>query len=80
MKEKRILPSEAAAALGSIKTAKKAASSTRNGAATRFKPVPLDELECRCGKCPDNPKTNCPRGRAILRRQRAAQSIPQATE
>ncbi len=68
-KTRRILPSEAAAALGSISTPKKAASSAANGIKTRFKAKPLAAFTCTCGKCPDNPKTYCPRGRAIIRRR-----------
>jgi len=71
-KIKRILPSEAAAALGSIKSAKKAASSAANGIKTRWQAKPLEELACTCGKCPDSPKTYCPRGRAIIRRHAKA--------
>jgi hypothetical protein len=66
-KTKRILPSDAARALGSISTPKKAASSAANG--KRRGMLPLEELTCTCGKCPDNPKTYCPRGRAIIRRR-----------
>jgi len=72
--KKRILPSEAAAALGSIRTPKKAASSAANGIKTRWQPKPLETLTCTCGKCPDSPKTYCPRGRAIIRRRAKAQA------
>lgn len=62
--------------IGGRKTPKKAASSRENGKmggrpAGSLKP--LESIECRCGKCPDDPKTYCPRGRAILRRRAAAQ-------
>jgi DNA-binding PadR family transcriptional regulator len=33
--------------------------------------MPLAAFACTCEKCPDQPKTYCPRGRAIIRRQRA---------
>ena len=59
-------------AIGSKKTPAKVAAARANGKATRFKLKPLEDLECRCGKCPDNPKTYCPRGRAIIRRRKAA--------
>ncbi len=59
-------------AMGSKKTDAKSAAARRNGVATRFAPKPLEEFECKCGKCPDDPKTYCPRGRAILRRRAAA--------
>jgi hypothetical protein len=79
MAKKRILASEAARALGSITTPRKAASSARNGAVTQFKPKPLESFACTCGKCPDDPKTYCPRGRAIRRRQAAQAATPAQT-
>lgn len=75
---KRILPSEAAAALGSIKTPKKAASSAANGIKTRWQAKPLEALTCTCNKCPNDPKTYCPRGRAMIRR--AAKEKAQANQ
>ena len=60
-------------AIGSKKTEAKIEAAKRNGAATRFTAKPLEELECKCGKCPDDPKTYCPRGRAIIRRRATAQ-------
>jgi len=69
------MTSDAARILGSVKSERKAASSAANGAATRFKAKPLAELECKCGKCPGEPKTYCPRGRAIIRRRAAGQPI-----
>jgi TPP-dependent indolepyruvate ferredoxin oxidoreductase alpha subunit len=76
---KGISPSEAAAALGSIRTPKKAASSAANVARTQFKEKPLEELAaCTCGGCPDNPKTTCPRGLVIRRRQARQQMRQQA--
>jgi hypothetical protein len=61
-------------AIGSRKTEKKLKAIARNGLSTRFKPKPLSELECICGKCPSDPKTYCPRGRAI--RRRIAKGLP----
>jgi hypothetical protein len=65
-------------AMGSKKTAAKAASSRRNAeiAAAARRKDPLD-LECTCGQCPDNPLTTCPRGRLL--RQRARSATNQAT-
>ena len=62
------LISEAMGLLGKRTSEKKRAAVARNNVATRFKAKPLEELECVCGQCPDNPKTYCPRGRAIVRR------------
>lgn len=64
--------SEAMGLLGRRKTEKKRAAVARNNVATRFQAKPLEELQCVCGQCPDHPKTYCPRGRAIVRRQRKA--------
>lgn len=61
--------SEAMGLLGKRTSEKKRAAVARNNVATRFKAKPLEELTCVCGQCPDNPKTSCPRGRAILRRR-----------
>jgi hypothetical protein len=63
-------------ALGRRTSEKKKAAVARNNAATRFQAKPLDELACTCGQCPDNPKTSCPRGRAIRRRMAAGQLPP----
>jgi hypothetical protein len=67
--------SAAMSILGSRKTEAKLEAARRNGAATRFQPKPLSELECTCGKCPDDPKSYCPRGRAIRRRRAAGQPL-----
>jgi hypothetical protein len=76
------LISRAMKVIGARKTPKKAASSRANGKlggrpAGTLKP--LESFECKCGKCPDDPKTYCPRGRAILRRRAAAQQNAKAT-
>ena len=55
--------------LGKRTSEKKRAAVARNGAATQFQEKPLEEFECKCRKCPDDPKTYCPRGRAIIRRR-----------
>jgi hypothetical protein len=65
---------EAMSLLGKRTSEKKRAAVARNNAATRFQEQPLEALECRCGKCPDDPKTYCPRGRAIIRRRKAAEA------
>lgn len=36
---------------------------------------PLSQLNCTCGGCPEQPKTTCPRGRAIRRRLAASQPL-----
>jgi hypothetical protein len=61
--------------LGSRRSERKAESSRRNSLKTRFQSKPLHELECTCGKCPDDPKTYCPRGRAIRRRLAKGQPL-----
>ncbi len=66
-------------AIGSKRTEAKLAAARRNGAATRFTPRPLEDFDCTCGQCPDNPKTYCPRGRAIRRRQAAQAATPAQT-
>jgi hypothetical protein len=64
--------SEAMGLLGSRKTEAKREAARRNGAATRWKPKPLAEFECRCSAGTDGAdsahKTYCPRGRAYRRR------------
>lgn len=57
---------EAMRAIGSIKTPKKAVTSAANGRKNVGRP--LETFACNCGKCPDDPKGYCPRGRAIKRR------------
>ncbi len=69
--------SKAMSLIGSRKSEKKAATSAENGRkggrpAGALKP--LESFVCTCGKCPDDPKTYCPRGRAIIRRRNAAQT------
>ncbi len=64
--------------IGSRKTPAKAAASRANGlkgGRPNGTLKPLSEFECKCGKCPDDPKTYCPRGRAILRRRAAASKV-----
>jgi hypothetical protein len=73
-KEEKLI-SEAMRLLGSRTSEKKRAAVAQNNAATRFKPKPLNQLECICGKCPDHPKSHCPRGRAIRRRLAAGQPL-----
>lgn len=63
------------ASIGSKKTEAKVQAARANGARTRFTPKPLAELDCTCGKCPDDPKSYCPRGRAIRRRLAAGQPL-----
>ena len=70
--------SEAAATLGRIKSERKTQAARQNakqprpnGRKTR-KQKPLEAFACTCGKCPDDPKTYCPRGRAIIRRRATA--------
>jgi len=70
--------SEAMGLLGKRSTPKKRNAALTNGAATRWQAKPLEELKCVCGHCPDNPKTYCPRGRAIIRR--AAKAIAQVNQ
>lgn len=73
-----ISPSEAAAALGSIKTPRKSASSSANAqiaaAARRATRKPLSEIECTCGKGMTLDKKDhagtCPRYQAIYYRER----------
>lgn len=70
---------EAMGLLGKRSTPKKRSAALTNGAATRWQPQPLDALACTCGKCPDSPKTYCPRGRAIIRRRAKAQATAQGS-
>lgn len=70
-------PSEAARALGSIKTAKKTESSRRtikiaqqHATGQGRKPWPLSQYECTCGRGDslEGHPWSCPRGQAIRRR------------
>jgi hypothetical protein len=72
--------SEAMRLLGRRTSEKKKKTSARNGERTRFQAKPLSELVCTCGQCPDNPKTKCPRGRAIRRRQAAGLPLEPAAK
>jgi hypothetical protein len=72
MNEKELIR-RAMSAIGKRKTPAKAAASRANGAKggrpkTNLKP--LEDFVCTCHKCPDDPKTYCPRGRAIIRRRK----------
>jgi hypothetical protein len=62
--------SEAARALGSIKTAKKAASSRENGRKCGGQLKPLETIPCTCGGAGFDHKTTCPRGIRIRVRQK----------
>ena len=62
--------SEAARALGSIRTEKKAAASRENGKLGRRPLKPLDTIACNCGGEGLNHKSTCPRGRRIRQRKR----------
>ena len=74
------LISKAMSVIGSRTSEKKAATSAANGRkggrpAGALKP--LESFTCTCGKCPDDPKTYCPRGRAIIRRRAQAEAVQQ---
>lgn len=60
--------SEAMRILGSRKSEKKAAASRANLQKRQLKPI--EEFVCVCHKCPNDPKTYCLRGRAIIRRRK----------
>jgi len=62
--------SEAARALGSIRTEKKAASSRENGKKGGGQLKPLDTIPCDCGGDGLQHKSTCPRGRRISQRRR----------
>lgn len=72
---------KAAAALGSIRSEKKAASSAKNGALAPpgpgRSPAPLFSLACSCGAgdVTEGHKTSCPRGQAVKRRQREGRDL-----
>lgn len=67
----------AMAVLGSRTSEKKKKSSTANSARSRFKPRPLSELRCTCGRGDvlEGHPTTCPKGRAIRRRLAAGQPL-----
>lgn len=73
MKNNAQSPSEAARALGSIKTAKKSESSRRNIAGAN-PPKPLAEIRCNCEGGASNQRGDhlgtCPKYRAIRYRER----------
>ncbi len=72
-----ITPSEAAAALGRIKTEKKAASSRENGKLSGGPPMkPLESIPCTCGGEGLEHKSTCPRGIRI--RVRRKKGLPLA--
>lgn len=62
--------SEAAKALGSIKTEKKATSSRENGKKGGRPFKNLEEIPCTCGGEGLDHKSTCPRGRTIRQRRR----------
>lgn len=65
-----VTPEEAARALGSIRTEKKAASSRENGKKGGRPFLPLEAIPCNCGGEGLNHKSTCQRGKAIRYRQR----------
>lgn len=79
-----MMKSEAAATLGRIKSERKTLAARQNAQRPRpngrkpRKQRPLEAFTCTCGQCPDNPKTYCPRGRAIIRRRAQTEGLAQA--
>jgi len=65
-----ITASEAAAALGRIKTENKAKHAGENGAKGGRPYKPLEEIACTCGEGVEQHKSTCLRGRAIKYRQK----------
>lgn len=66
-----VTASEAAAALGRIKTEKKAAAARENGKRSGGPPLkPLDSILCNCGGAGLEHRSTCPRGKRIRVRQR----------
>jgi hypothetical protein len=65
-----ISASEAARALGSIKTEKKAAASRENGKKGGTKIRPLESFTCTCGGEGLEHKSTCPRGVRIRVRRK----------
>jgi hypothetical protein len=69
--------SEAARALGRIRTEKKAAAARENGRRYGGRPLkPLAQIPCDCGagEAPEH-KSTCPRGRTIRRRRKLGQPL-----
>jgi hypothetical protein len=66
-----VTPSEAARALGRIKSEKKSAAARENGKAGGRPLKSLASIPCTCGGEGLDHKSTCPRGRRIRTRRRA---------
>ena len=66
---------EAAKALGSIKTEKKAATSRENGKLGGRPMKALADIPCNCGGEGLEHRSTCPRGRTIRQRQRKGLTV-----
>lgn len=74
--EEHLTPKELGAALGSIKTDKKAAASRENGKLGGWKGTggvkPVEEIPCTCGNGVPPHKASCRISRTLYQRQRRA--------